>query len=161
MKSIRPVILLAVAVVLLVTACGSAGTSTQSPTEPEQRNNTSSEEASAGEVQGTPPSPEKEPTSGAIPTLAETEEEEEQYRIITLLPRDAIPSIDNPQFLNAEEADDEYSPDEEVIGVVFEGEARAYSVPLLSSHEIVNDTVGGYAIAVTAVLYGNRVFPPD
>ena len=30
-----------------------------------------------------------------------------------------------------------------------EGDARAYSVPLLSRHEIVNDVVGGKPIAVT------------
>jgi len=74
---------------------------------------------------------------------------ERDYKIVTLLPRDAIPAIDDPVFLNAEEADAEYSPDEEVLGVVFDGEARAYSVPLLSSHEIVNDTVAGRKIAVT------------
>jgi hypothetical protein len=51
--------------------------------------------------------------------------------------------------LTAEEADNEYQPDEEILGVVFDGEARAYSVPLLSSHEIVNDTVSGRKIAVT------------
>ena len=35
------------------------------------------------------------------------------------------------------------------LGVEFNGDARAYSVPLLSSHEIVNDTVGGVKISVT------------
>ena len=39
--------------------------------------------------------------------------------------------------------------DEVVIGVEFDGDARAYSVPLLSNHEIVNDTVGGVKLAVT------------
>lgn len=71
------------------------------------------------------------------------------YEIITLLPPDAIPAIDHPTFLSGSAADDEYAPDELVIGVVFNGEARAYSVPHLSSHEIVNDTVGGVKIAVT------------
>ena len=71
------------------------------------------------------------------------------YEIITLLPQDAIPAIDNPSFLDAATADSEYAPDELVMGVVFNGEARAYSVPHLSSHEIVNDTVGGVKIAVT------------
>lgn len=74
---------------------------------------------------------------------------EEDYEIVTLLPRDAIPAIDDPQFLTAEEAAAEYQPDEMVLGVVFNGEARAYSVSFLSSHEIVNDTVGGVKIAVT------------
>ena len=73
----------------------------------------------------------------------------DDFEIITLLPPDAIPSIDNPTFHTAAEADDYYEPDELVMGVVFNGDARAYSVPHLSSHEIVNDEVGGVKIAVT------------
>jgi hypothetical protein len=69
--------------------------------------------------------------------------------IITLLPKDAIPAIDDPQFLSPEEADEEYAPDELVLGVEYNGDARAYSVNLLSRHEIVNDTVGGVKISVT------------
>ncbi len=69
--------------------------------------------------------------------------------IVTLLPRDGIPAIDNPQFLSAGEADAEYDPNELVLGVSFNGEARAYSIPFLSGHEIVNDTVAGVKIAVT------------
>lgn len=75
--------------------------------------------------------------------------EEREYQIVTLLPRDAIPAIDNPSFLGIVDADQVYSPDELVIGVEFNGDARAYSIPLLSRHEIVNDTVGGVKIAVT------------
>ena len=73
----------------------------------------------------------------------------DQYEIITLLPKDGIPAIDNPTFLSAEEADSFYDPDELVMGVEFGSEARAYSVPFLSRHEIVNDTVSGVKIAVT------------
>lgn len=69
--------------------------------------------------------------------------------IVTLLPRDGIPAIDNPTFLEVEEANLYYDPDELVMGVVFDGEARAYSVPFLSNHEIVNDEVAGVKIAVT------------
>ncbi len=72
-----------------------------------------------------------------------------EYEMITLLPRDGIPAIDNPQFLSADEANSFYDPDELIIGVEFNGDARAYSVPFLSNHEIVNDTVGGVKIAVT------------
>lgn len=69
--------------------------------------------------------------------------------IRTVLPKDAIPSIDNPRFNSAQQADAEYEPDEQVIGVELEGEARAYSTALLSSHEIVNDEIQGRPIAVT------------
>ena len=75
--------------------------------------------------------------------------DDNDYRIITLLPKDAIPSIDNPKFYSISEADEEYDPAELVLGVVFDGEARAYSVNMLSSHEIVNDNVAGRPIAVT------------
>ena len=36
-----------------------------------------------------------------------------------------------------------------VIGVSLNGEHKAYSTAFLSSHEIVNDTVGGVPVAVT------------
>ncbi len=71
------------------------------------------------------------------------------YDIVTLLPRDAIPAIDNPRFYSAAEADAEYAPDELVLGVSLNDESRAYSTSLLSRHEIVNDTAGGRKIAVT------------
>jgi len=70
------------------------------------------------------------------------------YEIVTLLPRDAIPAVFDPEFLSVEEANQEYSDNELVLGVEIDGEARAYSVPFLSRREIVNDTVGGRPIAV-------------
>lgn len=69
--------------------------------------------------------------------------------IVTVLPRDAIPSIDNPRFHPVEQADRQYASEERVIGVEIDGEAKAYSVGLLSSHEIVNDMLAGRPIAVT------------
>lgn len=89
------------------------------------------------------------PLEEAGPQTQAADRAAEAYEIVTLLPRDAIPAIDNPRFLSAQEADAEYAPDEPVLGVVFDGEARAYSIPLLSRHEIVNDTVAGVKIAVT------------
>jgi hypothetical protein len=74
---------------------------------------------------------------------------EREYEIVTLLPRDAIPAIDQPQFYRVAEADREYGSDELVLGVSINGESRAYSTQLLDHHEVVNDTVGGRKIAVT------------
>jgi hypothetical protein len=68
---------------------------------------------------------------------------------VTLLPPDSIPAIDDPQFYGVDEADEEYHPEELILGVEIDGETRAYSVSLLSRHEIVNDTVAGQPIAVT------------
>lgn len=71
------------------------------------------------------------------------------YELVTVLPRDAIQAIDDPQFLSAAAADEFYEPSEFIIGVVIDGDARAYSIPILSNHEVVNDTLGGRPIAVT------------
>ena len=70
-------------------------------------------------------------------------------KIITVLPKDRIPSIDFPFFIAADEAGNVMADDELVIGVSIDGDHRAYSVPHLSRHEIVNDVVGGRPIAVT------------
>jgi hypothetical protein len=69
--------------------------------------------------------------------------------MVTIQPRDFIQSIDDPTFLSVDEADSEYPPYELVIGVEINGDARAYSAPFLSRHEIVNDIVGGVPLAVT------------
>ena len=69
--------------------------------------------------------------------------------IVTLLGFDGIQSIENPRFVTRDVADETYDPTELILGVEIEGDARAYSVPLLSRHEIVNDVVGGKPIAVT------------
>ena len=91
------------------------------------------------------------PSEGGSSPEMEREENgsDPEYRIVTLLPKDAIRSIDAPRFYGVPEADEEYDPNEIVLGVVFNGEARAYSVNMLSSYEIVNDMVAGVPIAVT------------
>lgn len=76
-------------------------------------------------------------------------EDASEGNLVTLLPKDAIQSIDQPEFMDAEQATDEFEPDEMILGVVINGEARAYSIPHISLHEIVNDTVGGQPIVVT------------
>ena len=70
-------------------------------------------------------------------------------QIITILGKDGIPSIDNPQFVTLGEADSQMLSYERVLGVSINGDHRAYSLNMLSRHEIVNDTVGGVPIAVT------------
>ena len=62
--------------------------------------------------------------------------------------KDGIPSIDEPKFVNANEAtflDD----DEQVIGININGVVKAYPLSILVWHEIVNDEVNGLPIAVT------------
>jgi carotenoid cleavage dioxygenase-like enzyme len=62
-----------------------------------------------------------------------------------VLERGAIASIDEPHFVSAEEA--EISDDAWVMGVVIDGQARAYSLNLLNSHEVVNDVIADQPIA--------------
>ena len=69
--------------------------------------------------------------------------------LVTLLPFDAIRSIENPVFLKKTDADNLYDPQELILGIEIAGDTRAYSVPLLSRHEVVNDVVGGKPVAIT------------
>ena len=74
---------------------------------------------------------------------------ERSFEIVTLLPKDAIPAVFNPSFVTADEGDGLMVEQEMVIGLSINGDHRAYSVPFLSGHEIVNDVVGGVPVAVT------------
>lgn len=62
-----------------------------------------------------------------------------------------LPAIEEAAFLKAEEVEDEVFEDELVLGVVVGGEARAYPVNMMNGprREIINDRVGGQAIAAT------------
>ena len=62
-------------------------------------------------------------------------------------PPDGIPSIDDPQFVDASTTD--LDDGDMVIGFARNGEARAYPQNILVHHEIVNDAVGGLNVAVT------------
>ena len=70
-------------------------------------------------------------------------------RIVTVLGRDGIPAILNPDFVDAVEASIQMKAGERVLGLSINGDHRAYPLNLLSRHEIVNDTVGGVPVAVT------------
>lgn len=63
-------------------------------------------------------------------------------------PRDGIPSIDEPNFVQARRAT-LLSPASRVLGVSRNGVAKAYPIAILNWHEVVNDTFGHEAIAVT------------
>lgn len=69
--------------------------------------------------------------------------------IHTVLPVDAIPAIDDPQYLQADVAAAFLKPDEPVLGVTGGGETKAFSLWQLNIHEIVNDVIGGTPVAVT------------
>jgi hypothetical protein len=62
--------------------------------------------------------------------------------------RDGIPSIDEPKFVAAGDADFLRGSDD-VLGIVRNGVARAYPIRIMNWHEIVNDDIGGERIALT------------
>ncbi len=62
-------------------------------------------------------------------------------------PQDGIPSVDDPEFMDADEAD--LDPGDKVVGIVKDGEARAYPQDILVHHEIVNDDINGEKVAIT------------
>lgn len=74
---------------------------------------------------------------------------ERTLEIHSILPRDAIPEIDNPLFITAKEASQNLVDRDLVIGLSFNGEHKAYSTAFLSSREVVNDVIGGKPVAVT------------
>ena len=95
-----------------------------------------------------------DPVKGPAPKVAAAfsrpdGEKERELEILEILPKDGIPSIDNPEFLDAVDASTQIGAQDLVIGVSLNGEHKAYSTAFLSSHEIVNDTVGGVPVAVT------------
>lgn len=64
-------------------------------------------------------------------------------------PRDGIPALDNPKFISAQSVDRVLKGSDRVLGVLINGEAKAYPVRILNWHELVNDTAGGRAILVS------------
>lgn len=62
--------------------------------------------------------------------------------------RDGIPAIDQPQFVSANAASF-LKADDYVLGLDYRGVRRAYPIRILNWHEIVNDTIGGEAVAIT------------
>ena len=135
---------------LFVVACASdsEGTPQPFPTTPAE----ASEQSGAKELDKdvAPANPTKGPEPKVAAAFSRPEgDKERELEIIDILPKDGIPSVDNPEFLNAVEASTQIGQQDLVIGVSLNGEHKAYSTAFLSSHEIVNDTVGGVPVAVT------------
>jgi len=63
-------------------------------------------------------------------------------------PRDGIPAIDRPKFVEGREADFLEDGDR-VLGVTIDGIAKAYPIRILNYHEVVNDRFGDQAVAIT------------
>ncbi len=79
-------------------------------------------------------------------------------------PRDGIPPIDRPRFIDVANTPDYMKSNEPVISVEINGEAKAYPLAILVAHEIVNDVLGDIPITVTfcplcntAIVFDRRV----
>lgn len=62
--------------------------------------------------------------------------------------KDGIPAIDNPRFVSSADADF-LRDDDQVFGLVRDGETRAYPQLVLVWHEIVNDVIAGERVSIT------------
>ncbi|MCG3138032.1 MAG: hypothetical protein HJJLKODD_01888 [Phycisphaerae bacterium] len=78
------------------------------------------------------------------------------YLVAAGFPKDGLPVLDDPPVITAAQADElnkEHRKflvsSDRVIGVVINGQARAYPLRLLCWHELVNDTLADQPIAVT------------
>ncbi len=65
------------------------------------------------------------------------------------VPRDGIPPIDNPNYVEIGIGDAWYEPQEPVIQIEIDGDARAYPLQVMTWHEIVNTEIGGTNVGVT------------
>lgn len=63
-------------------------------------------------------------------------------------PKDGIPSIDAPQFVNGKELNF-LKEDDYVIGITNDSISKAYPLRIMSYHEVVNDSIGDLPIIVT------------
>jgi hypothetical protein len=69
--------------------------------------------------------------------------------ITSLLPRDLITPVGDPQFTVASDPPDYMRPREMMIAVKINGDARAYPLAMLMWEEIVNDTIGVVPLTIT------------
>jgi hypothetical protein len=108
--------------------------------------------------------PEGAPTVEETENLSPTEVEEESaviaspgqnprvddpndYQFSQLIPFDGIRPVYDPQFSSA--ADAPLHDDELVLGVAWDGEAKAYPITVLRFREMVNDELAGIPTLVT------------
>jgi hypothetical protein len=64
-------------------------------------------------------------------------------------PKDGIPSIDNPNYVSLEEADQWIEDDELVLGITYKDVKRVYPLQIMVLHEIVNDTIANDPLLIT------------
>ena len=80
------------------------------------------------------------------------------------LPVDGIGALTDPKMISAAAAAELLTPDELVLGVEIDGDARAYPLRILDWHEVINDVIGETPVTVaycplcgTGVLYATKI----
>ena len=66
-----------------------------------------------------------------------------------VLPKGSFPTLDFPKFVGKEEGLKTFFSKEPVIAIEIKGQAKAYSLNILTMHEISNDILSGVPILVT------------
>ena len=81
---------------------------------------------------------------------SEPDQPEANFKPVTVIKR-ALPPIVNAPSIPADKVTTQVRDNELVLGVVVGGKARAYPINMLTGpkREIINDTLGGRAIAAT------------
>ncbi len=80
------------------------------------------------------------------------------------LPVDGIGALTDPKMISAREAAEFLIPDELVLGVEIDGDARAYPLRILDWHEVINDVIAETPVTVaycplcgTGVMYATEI----
>jgi hypothetical protein len=90
---------------------------------------------------------------------------ETRQKVRPVLKPDKVQPLHDPATMSADDALDRYPPSTRVMGVIHDGEVRAYPLAVLSYREVVHDSLGGVPVAVTwsPFCYTARAYltPPD
>lgn len=146
------VLIAAVGLALVAAACGGAGESELDGSVPET--------TMADLPTTTAPEPEPGPAQGVLPqgpsALQTSTADEFPPSLVDPAeiisggpPPDGIPPLDAPVFVDVADALTDFEPEEAVVALELDGDARAYPVQVMIWHEIVNDTVGDVPVSVT------------
>src|SRR5215469_12153585 len=64
-------------------------------------------------------------------------------------PKDGIPALNHPKFVSASDGDRFLKGHDRVLGIEYNGIAKAYPIRILNWHEVVNDDFNGKPVVVT------------
>ena len=149
---------------VVLTACGSINVADKDPDLKSQniadntQEDVSEDDVEVESLDNTPTEEASIPPSGQTPPLRAELEFSTDFSIHTVdydevlsggPPKDAIPAINNPEFISVEEADEWLQRVEPVILLDYMGEVRAYPIQILMWHEIINDEFGDESVIVT------------